>query len=209
MTSAADTARAAAAAGFPDSELVTAVAVAIAESGLNAIATHRNNNGSIDYGLWQINSVHNFTEITSGTWRDPTINAQMAYRVWRAAGWNAWSVHRPSDAVGFARYQLARPVAVAAVAAIGRGGAAAQGAVTTPTDAASGIAGAAGGLASAIPGATLARDAVAALRWAQQPTTWVRVAKVIIGSGMILAAGALLVRGSLEKPVMQAISAIK
>src|SRR5215469_15120988 len=35
-----------------------AAAIAMAESGGNSTATHADNNGSVDRGLWQINSVH-------------------------------------------------------------------------------------------------------------------------------------------------------
>lgn len=41
-----------------ESFLDTAIAVALAESGGNTGATNKNQNGSSDYGLWQINSIH-------------------------------------------------------------------------------------------------------------------------------------------------------
>lgn len=74
-------ASAAQAAGFPAEQQVTAVAVAGAESGYDPTATHLNADGSTDFGLWQINSVHHDL-LTQGDWRDPAANARMALAVW-------------------------------------------------------------------------------------------------------------------------------
>lgn len=78
-------ASAAQAAGFRGYDLFMAVAVALAESGGDASATNRNVNGSIDYGLWQINSIHKAI-LASGQWSNPVDNAKMAYRVYSDAG---------------------------------------------------------------------------------------------------------------------------
>lgn len=85
-------AAAAARAGWTGVDLVTAVAVAGAESGWRPGVTHINGNGSIDYGLWQINSVH-VGILASGDWADPYDNAAMAHTVWAAAGgsWSPWT----------------------------------------------------------------------------------------------------------------------
>jgi hypothetical protein len=82
---------AARAAGFPEAQLDTAAAVAGAESGWNPTATNLNANGTTDYGMWQINSVH-AAALATGNWRDPTDNARMALAVWRQAGgsWAPW-----------------------------------------------------------------------------------------------------------------------
>ena len=88
-TSAASAAEVAIGAGFPADQLVTAVAVAGAESGWNPSATHVNSNGSTDYGLWQINSVH-ADLLASGNWQLPADNARMALAVWKSSGWSAW-----------------------------------------------------------------------------------------------------------------------
>src|SRR5678810_847656 len=105
MTAGTDVARAAKAAGFADSELVTAVALAYAASGLNADAISAPHaDGSKDYGLWGISDSHGYAEISAGTWNDPTVNAAMAYRVYRAGGWAAWSEYKPTDPIGYARY---------------------------------------------------------------------------------------------------------
>ena len=85
-------ASAALAAGFPAEQVITAVAIAGAESGYDPAATHLNSDGSTDYGLWQINSIHAVL-LTQGDWRDPAANARMALAVWQAAGgsWSPWS----------------------------------------------------------------------------------------------------------------------
>jgi len=89
-------ARAAYAAGFPRDQIATAVAVALAESGGDATAVNDDNaDGTTDFGLWQINSVHR-AELSSGTWQDPNSNARMAYAVWARAGhqWSPWVAWR-------------------------------------------------------------------------------------------------------------------
>lgn len=104
---------AASAAGFRGKSLVTAVAVALAESGGNPQATNRNTNGSGDYGLWQINSVH-ADLLRSGTWSDPYDNARMAFRVYSDAGqkfspWVAYTTGRHLAYVGRARVAAGNP----------------------------------------------------------------------------------------------------
>lgn len=77
-------------AGWTGDDLVLAVAIAGAESTWNPSATNLNANGSTDYGLWQVNSVH-ATILASGDWRDPYSNARMAHQVWaQAGGWTPW-----------------------------------------------------------------------------------------------------------------------
>jgi hypothetical protein len=86
---------AAQAAGFPPAELATATAVALAESGGDPAATNRNTNGSYDYGLWQINTVHG-PLLSQGNRFDPVDNAKMAYTVWQRAGnkWTPWVTYK-------------------------------------------------------------------------------------------------------------------
>lgn len=87
-------AAAAQSAGFSGRDLTIAVAIALAESGGNASATHRNSNGSTDYGLFQINSIHGAL-LASGSWSNPTDNARMARKVFADAGnrWRPWSTY--------------------------------------------------------------------------------------------------------------------
>lgn len=199
MTSGVDVARAAKAAGFPDSELVTAVAIAFAESSFNATATHKNSDGSTDFGLWQINSVHGFPELASGAWQDPNVNAQLAYRVWKASGWNAWSTHKPSDAVGYARYLAAIPAAEAWVLAGTGIKAAAGGAVGLPGDV---LSSGAGGLSdTASLGLTLAQEPLTVLKWFEQPDSWWRIAKLFAGMALFITGFAWLGAVVLETPV--------
>ncbi len=76
----------AAAAGFKGvKDLPTAAAIAFAESSGNPSATNKNSNGSTDYGLWQINSVHGAL-LKQGEWSNPADNAKMAYKVYSDAG---------------------------------------------------------------------------------------------------------------------------
>lgn len=87
---AVDVAGLALAAGFTGHDVVVAVAVSRAESAWDPTATNENTNGTTDYGLWQINSVH-APILASGNWSDPLDNARMAYAVWKGGGWNAWT----------------------------------------------------------------------------------------------------------------------
>jgi len=78
------------AAGFDWQEIHTAVAVAYAESGGDPFAVNNNSDGSTDFGLWQINSVHNFEGLFN-----PVVNAEAAFDVWSRQGWTAWYAHTP------------------------------------------------------------------------------------------------------------------
>lgn len=83
-------------AGWPESAIPIGVAVALAESGGNPRAVNRaNRNGSADYGLFQINSIHK-SILASGDRYDPVDNARMALRVYKDAGskWTPWSVYK-------------------------------------------------------------------------------------------------------------------
>lgn len=78
-------------AGWSGADVATAIAVAKAESGWRENVTGpRNSNGSFDYGLFQINSIHNPTpaEKTEGL-----ANARKAYSVWQGSGWKAWAAY--------------------------------------------------------------------------------------------------------------------
>lgn len=79
--------------GFSGAEIPIAVAIALAESGGRTDATHRNSNGSIDHGLWQINDV-NASVLASGNWANPLDNARMAYAIYRQQGWRAWTTYK-------------------------------------------------------------------------------------------------------------------
>lgn len=102
----------AAAAGFSGTDLAIAVAIALAESSGNTTATHKNNNGSVDYGLWQINSVH--SDLLNASWSNGAANARMAYAIYSAAG------NRFTDWVTYnsGAYTLYMPQAVVGAAAV-------------------------------------------------------------------------------------------
>ncbi len=93
--SAAEIGKAAYTAGFRGRDLVIAIAVAFAESSGNPVATNKNNNGSTDYGLWQINSIH-AAILKQGSWQNPVDNARMAKRVFDEAGgrWTPWVTYK-------------------------------------------------------------------------------------------------------------------
>ena len=89
----------AAARWFPPDQVRMATAVAGAESSWNPTAVNKAAGGN--YGLWQINSVHD-NLLEGRNWRKPETNAWMAYQVWDAAdgtkgdgqgSWKPWSVY--------------------------------------------------------------------------------------------------------------------
>ncbi len=99
-TSALTAARAASAAGFAGQDLVTAVAVAMGESSLNAGAFN-GTGADQSYGLWQINMQGDkgperrqaFGISSNEALYDPGVNARAAMSVYNSQGWGAWSVH--------------------------------------------------------------------------------------------------------------------
>ena len=79
-------------AGFHGQGLRTAIAVALAESGGNPSAHNQNSNGSIDRGLWQINSVH--VQYDPIKLFDPAYNAQAAFQISSGGNnWNPWTTY--------------------------------------------------------------------------------------------------------------------
>lgn len=72
-------------AGFPEKDVITAVAIALAESGGKSVSSAPNRNGTTDYGVWQINSTHS-NLLAKGDWRDLNANAAMAYALYADAG---------------------------------------------------------------------------------------------------------------------------
>jgi hypothetical protein len=73
---------------FPDNcELM--IAIAKAESGLNAKAYNKNNNGSEDFGLFQINSIHGEDNLF-----DVDKNIAVAKKIYDNQGLNAWVAYQ-------------------------------------------------------------------------------------------------------------------
>lgn len=90
-------------AGWTGDDAITAFAVARAESGGRPAAVNdKNSNGSSDYGLFQINSIHTQL-LASGNKFDANDNARMAMQVWKEAGnkWTPWSVYNSRSYVMF------------------------------------------------------------------------------------------------------------
>lgn len=83
-------AAAAAAAGWTGDDLVTAVAVAGAESGYNPLAE---NPDSTAKGLWQIMMSFHAPKFQGDDWRDPAANARVAHQLWLESGWQPWVAH--------------------------------------------------------------------------------------------------------------------
>ena len=74
------------------SQWATAGAIAKAESGLCVGATNTANaDGSVDRGLYQINSVHRYT--TSCLY-NAACNTDKAITIYNMQGWNGWTVYR-------------------------------------------------------------------------------------------------------------------
>lgn len=82
------------AAGFSGADLQTAVAIAMAESSWNPKAYNPAAGGN--YGLMQINSVHNPTQAEK---TEPFANSKKAFKVYRQAGnsFKPWEVYTTSD----------------------------------------------------------------------------------------------------------------
>ena len=51
-------------------------------------AVNWNRNGSWDFGLWQINSVHGYTQEQLS---DHRFNTDVAYKIFKNRGWSAWT----------------------------------------------------------------------------------------------------------------------
>ncbi|HEX9061746.1 MAG TPA: hypothetical protein VF941_16325 [Clostridia bacterium] len=66
--------------------------IAFHESGYNPNATHWNYNGSVDRGVFQINSVHGYSASTLYNWQD---NINIAYQMSGAGNvWGAWTTEK-------------------------------------------------------------------------------------------------------------------
>lgn len=76
--------------GFPAASLNMAAAIALAESSGRANASNTNTNGSIDRGLWQINSIHGGLSTF-----DPLANARAALSISGGGhNWNPWTTYK-------------------------------------------------------------------------------------------------------------------
>ena len=90
----------AAGAGFGGNGLVMAIAVALAESGGDPGAVDHDANGTVDRGLWQINSVH--TEVSASCNFDPTCAAAAAFAISDSGrDWSAWVTFRRGEEIAY------------------------------------------------------------------------------------------------------------
>ena len=71
-------------------EYKTALAVAKAESRLKAEAIHKNSNNSVDYGIFQINSVNGYKV---SEMLDARQNIKIAREIYEKQGWKAWATY--------------------------------------------------------------------------------------------------------------------
>jgi hypothetical protein len=152
------------AAGFPRASWNVAVAVALAESGGNPDAlNNKNTNGSSDYGLFQINSVH-ADLLKAHNWRDPTDNARMALAISsNGTNWRPWVAYTTG------RYAAYLPRAHAAT-----------GSPVEPAAATSGV--------SAQPAGLSTPSAGDFFSLIVNPHTWVRFGLIVVGFILVLIA---------------------
>lgn len=78
----------------------TMLAIARAESGCNPLAdnTGLNRDGTNDKGLFQINSIHGFSDAER---LDPVRNTEIAYRIWKSQSYRAWSAFNNGSYLNF------------------------------------------------------------------------------------------------------------
>jgi hypothetical protein len=90
----------AAKAGFSGTSLAMAIAVALAESNGNPDATDFDGNGTVDSGLWRINSVH--TQFSPACDYDPLCAAKAAFSI-SAGGtdWEPWVTYQHGAEIPF------------------------------------------------------------------------------------------------------------
>jgi hypothetical protein len=174
-------ANAAAAAGWTGNDRVIAVAVALAESGGDPTAQHRNANGSTDYGLWQVNSVHGFPVPELLT---VVGNGRHAHEVWQRQGWNAWTTYKTG---AYTIYTL-RALKVAPNA---------SGEVTGSGE---------GVVVETNPISEAVKYAGKTTHWIADPHNWARVGMVIVGGGLILVGVSVVTRPVVLGAVNSAVS---
>lgn len=79
-----------------------ALAVARAESGMNPEAWNINKNGTIDVGIFQINSIHfNQPGCSLREVVDPKKNVDCAYSIWKRQGWHPWTAAKNGRFIRF------------------------------------------------------------------------------------------------------------
>ncbi len=76
------------------------LAIARAESNCNPRSDNSglNRDGSNDKGLFQINSIHGFSDAER---LDPIRNIEIAFRIWQSQGYKAWSAYNNGSYLKF------------------------------------------------------------------------------------------------------------
>jgi hypothetical protein len=164
-------------AGLTDKEADTMTVIAPCESGdagkypVDTGAENRNVGGSIDVGIWQINSVHRAKHPTwTVSWlKVPANNARAMATLFRESGTKPWT-----SSIGCWLPKVSNPTPVGA--ALG----AAADVVTSPVEA----------LVSGLGAMLEAVNRVGA--WMSEPHNWTRVAYVVGGAVVVVAAGAAI-----------------
>lgn len=87
--------------GFRGVDLAIGLAVALAESGGRVgVVSPPNRGGTVDRGLFQINSSHTQFDAKRLV-SDPAYNAAAARAVWDAQGWSGWSAYKNGRFIKF------------------------------------------------------------------------------------------------------------
>lgn len=77
---------------WPANQVNNADRIVLAESGGNAWAIDYDRDGTVDRGLFQVNSIH--ASLVHGDLQslfNPDVNVQTAAKVWAKSGWCAWT----------------------------------------------------------------------------------------------------------------------
>lgn len=179
----------AAAGGWTGSDLVTAVAVALAESGGNSDALGdvalQTGTWGPSVGLWQIRSLK--AERGKGTVRDqdenlhPTSNARHAHQIWAEAGnsfkpWSTWTNQSY-------RLYVARAAKVAPTASAEGGGSGADVVEQGP-------------LQAAVDSVKMVARAGA---WLTDPANVTRIVLVVVGGVLVVGGAVVLARPAVEQ----------
>lgn len=180
-------------------QAITMTAIALAESGGNSDIVGHNRNGTIDVGLWQINSVHGYSE---SAMKDPRQNAAAAKKIHEQQGYTAWVAFTTTDPQRSYRRQL--PAAINA----NPGSGTSLGDILRSIPVAAGvIPGVASEAASAVnPLAglgNLVELASKAGTFLMDPQNWLRIAYVVIGGALIIGGLVVFAQPAIE-PVAKA-----
>ena len=81
-------------AGFPAKAIPSMLQIAHCESSFSATAENVNRDGSVDFGLFQINERNwGRCNVTKTELSDPYNNAKCAYQIWQRQGYGAWGCY--------------------------------------------------------------------------------------------------------------------